>query len=385
MNSFTNDTIKNFVIDKMHCGWNLDSPFSSYLDISAIGITIVMFIVALGGVEFGTVLNNVLAVINILLLVVITIGGFIYGSWDNLKTPKYENGLSGILKGSSIVFYALIGFETSTFAINEAKNPSRNIPLSLIFALIIMTVSYCGASLSLNLMQPFDQIDTAASYPTAFKSIGWMHTVVSIGPIISLSAVLYIGTYSIARMAYSMSKDGLVFKYLSTIHPKTKIPHLATYTSLVLTLILTVLFDVQNLIGFANIAGFLTYSIIGVGLLVVRYYHDDDYAVLDNVNSSSHGLQDLSRNILSRLTIRIQNICGDYKFFQQKNYAMGLIFYIFFSNIVFFGLLNYLNELNTVFLVVCAISNIFAGLTLGLFKQSDKNTSLSFKVKIFSF
>lgn len=382
VNAFTNDTIKNFVINEMHCGWDFDSPFSSYLDISAIGITIIMFIVALGGVEFGTVLNNILALINILLLVVITIGGFIYGSWDNLKKPEYENGLNGILKGSSIVFYALIGFESSTFAINEAKNPGRNIPLSLIFALIIMTISYCGASLSLNLMQPWDQIDTVASYPTAFKSIGWMHTVVSIGPIVSLSAVLFIGTYSIARMAYSMSKDGLVFKYLSAIHPKTKIPHLATYTSLVLTLALTVLFDVQNLIGFANIAGFLTYSVIGVGLLIVRYYHDDNYDILNNTNTSSADQQYENLNIFSKLTNKIQNICSEYKFFQQKNIATALIVYIFFSNILFFGLLNYVNELDTVFLIVCLASNLLAGVTLGLFKQTDKNANLSFKVPL---
>ncbi len=188
----------------------------------------------------------------------------------------YTSGFTGVIKGSSVVFYAFIGFESSTFAINEAIKPARNIPLSLIISLVIMTLTYCGASLSLNLMQAFDQINIYASYPTAFKSVTWMYNVVSIGPIISLSAALYISTYSIARMAYSMSSDGLVFEYLSRIHPRTKIPHLATYTSLGITLLLTVLFDIENLIGFANISGFLIYSFIGLGLLVVRYFHKDE-------------------------------------------------------------------------------------------------------------
>ncbi len=275
LNAFTNNTITPFITDNVP--WpSIGPPFSPYLDLPALAITVLMFLISLLAIDITTMFNNILATINILLLIVVATAGFIYGDFSNLTSVPYTSGFTGVIKGSSVVFYAFIGFESSTFAINEAIKPARNIPLSLIISLVIITLTYCGASLSLNLMQAFDQINIYASYPTAFKSVTWMYNVVSIGPIISLSAALYISTYSIARMAYSMSSDGLVFEYLSRIHPRTKIPHLATYTSLGITLLLTVLFDVENLIGFANISGFLIYSLIGLGLLVVRYFHKDE-------------------------------------------------------------------------------------------------------------
>ncbi len=389
LNSLTNNTIKNFTVE--HIPWPaIGSPFSTYLDVTALTITTILFLISLLAIEITTIFNNILAVANILLLLVISAAGFIYGDFSNLTNVSYTAGLTGVIKGSSVVLYAFIGFETSTFAINEAVKPGRNIPLSLIISLSIITLTYCGASLSLNLMQPFNQINTDASYPTAFKSVDWMYNVVSIGPIVSLSAILYMSTYSVSRMAFSMSKDGLVFKYLSRIHPKTKIPHLATCTSLVITLILTVLFDVENLIGFANISGFLIYSSIGLGLLVVRYFHKNEIINVNivgatGINTDSNADTDGLLRVRARTGIvdRIQDYACRYGFFKSRNNALFLIFFIFFQNMALFGILNNLQSDRLISIVsgIGILSNILAVVTLGLFKQTDATTDISFKVR----
>ena len=121
--------------------------------------------------------NNILAVLNISLLIVITIAGFVYGSFSNLTKTPYTNGFEGIVQSASIVIYAVTGFESSTYAINEAKKPSRNVPLSMIISLSIISFCYCGSSFALNMMQPFDEFDLHASYPTAFKNVKFMYWV----------------------------------------------------------------------------------------------------------------------------------------------------------------------------------------------------------------
>ena len=117
----------------------------------------------------------------------------------------------------------------------------------------MITLAYCGASLALTLMVPFDQIDIKASYPVAFRSVGWMFWVVSIGPIVSLSGSLFTGLYGTVRIAYSMAKDGLLFDFLSKINAKSKVPNAATFVSLIICLSLTVLLNIKDLIGFGNL------------------------------------------------------------------------------------------------------------------------------------
>jgi len=180
-----------------------------------------------------------------------------------------------------------------------------------------------------------------------------------------------------------------VFEYLSRIHPRTKIPHLATYTSLGITLLLTVLFDVENLIGFANISGFLIYSFIGLGLLVVRYFHKDeiiDENAVEIIGINSEPNEDTNVLIGTRrrgYVDRIQDRALEYWFFKSRNNALFLIFFIFFVNMFMFGLLNILKSdvLSGVVLGVGILCNVLATVTLGLFRQTDRITGISFKVK----
>lgn len=251
--SATNNSISNFVNNTLHLTWDLGPIFSSYLDIAAIMITIIAFLISLIGIRIAALFNNMLAILNISLLIIISISGFVYGKFENLTKAKYENGLYGIVKGASIVMYAFTGFESSTFAIDETINPRRNVPLSLIISVSIITVTYCGAALSLNLMVPWNEIDRQASYPIAFKSIDWMFWVVTIGPIISLSGCLFTGIYSTVRIAYSMSKDGLLFEFLSSINKKTKVPNPATFVALMICLMLTAVLNIKDLIGFGKL------------------------------------------------------------------------------------------------------------------------------------
>jgi amino acid transporter len=176
-----NNKIRNFTTDVLHLQWDLKSPFTNYLDVPATLITVVLFVISLRGIRLTTLFNNTLAALNLTLLFIITVGGFVFGDLSNLTKVEYAQGVAGVLKGSSVVMFAFFGFESSTFAIDETLEPHRTIPLSMILSLVIINVVYCGASVALNLMTPFNKIDNHAAYPSAFKNIEFMHVIVTLG------------------------------------------------------------------------------------------------------------------------------------------------------------------------------------------------------------
>ena len=184
--------------------------------------------------------------------------------------------------------YAFFGFESSTFAIEETIEPARNTPLSLLISLSLTLVLYCSSSLSLVLMKPFDTIDVHASYPDAFASVRLVYLIVSIGPLISMSGGLVSNVYAIVRLAFNMAKDGLLFRCFGQVDARTKIPRVATIISMTLCMALVLAIDIKDLIGFVDISGFLTYSLVAMGLLVLRYF-DFDYDNDDHDHDHGYG------------------------------------------------------------------------------------------------
>ena len=398
--AFTGYAIRNFTTNTLHLNWNFPPPFSSHLDLLAVVVLVFLFLVSFIGLQLTTLFNNVIAAINVIVLILISVCGFIYGDFKNLTSVKYTNGVNGVIKGSSIVMYAFFGFESSTFAIEEAINPTRNIPLSLILSLILVTLVYCGASLSLNLMQPFTLIDMDSSYPSAFKSVGWMHATVSLGPIMSLTGALLISIYSLQRIIFSMSKDGLLFEFLAKIHPKTKVPHLATLVSFLITLFLVIFIDMKSLIGFVDISGFLTYSAVACGLLMVRYCIVDDQTsqALNDVDEEEEeqgalmsettfddGCCFLDSDDAPAIRISAANLISEGSqpnFFESRFYAMLIISFIFLFNLFISIPLNAFDQFNIPVFIMMVAVNMFLLVILSFFKQANMQTSsLSFKVR----
>jgi amino acid transporter len=395
--------IKNFTQNTLHLKWDLKSPFTNYLDLPALFITILLFLISLREIRITGLFNNTLAILNITLLGIITVGGIIYGKIENLTQVKYRNGFEGIIKGTSVVMYAFFGFESSTFAIEEAINPSKNIPLSMIISLVVLNVIYCGASISLNLMQPFTEIDNHAAYPNAFKNVPFMHTIVTIGPIVSLMGTLVSTVYAIARVLLSMSKDGLVFKFLSRINPSTRVPDYATLVSGFLCIILIALIDVEDLIGFTDINGFLTYSLIAIGLLVLRYCGDQEDENISNVNTDQDivesSLADENGHLARTNTLiqaenesLLQNTAnfidprlirrGKSVFFTRRPNAIYIIILIYLSDVILFGLVHNLknNLVNMILTGFAFLFNIIGMVLLCFFDQIVIPNDVSFKV-----
>lgn len=250
-----------------------------------------MFLVSFFGVKYTIILNNILAILNIILLLIIIICGFVFGKWSNVSQVSYSNGFDGIIKGSSIVLYAFLGFESSTCAILETKNPKRNVPLSMIISLGLISCLYSLSAFSVNLMQPYSELDPKSSFQHAFKNIPYLNSIIQIGPIVSLTGSLLTSMYSIGRIIYIMSSDGLLFKILSRVHDRFKIPYNASLTSLIICILLIIFVDMKHLIGYVDICGFFIYSAVSSCLLIVRYSTDQSPSTI-NPNEATDSSND---------------------------------------------------------------------------------------------
>jgi amino acid transporter len=91
--------IKNYTVNSLHLHWNASEPFTNYVDLPAIGLQIIFFIIAYFGVKYTVLLSNVLAFAKIILLLFIIICSFVFGSTKNLTAVEYKNGINGIIQG----------------------------------------------------------------------------------------------------------------------------------------------------------------------------------------------------------------------------------------------------------------------------------------------
>jgi APA family basic amino acid/polyamine antiporter len=248
-------------------------PTGSYFDLPAILITFIITIILVKGIKESASFNAFMVAIKlVIVLMVIGIGGYlvftVYGTsnWHPFAPYGYT-GISffghtlfgqtakggeplGMFAGAAIIFFAYIGFDSVSVHSEEAKNPSKDVPVGIIASLIICTILYIAVSAVLTAMVPYNKINIDAPVVDAFKQAGltWMQYLVAAGAMTGITSVLLVMMLSQPRVMLALARDGLVPKgFFGDIHPKFRTPWKST--------ILTGLFV-------AAMAGFIPLSIL---------------------------------------------------------------------------------------------------------------------------
>ena len=159
---------------------------------------------------------------------VIVVGAFFVDT--NNWRPFLPNGFEGVLRGTSAVFFAYIGFDAISTMAEETKNPQRDMPKAMINSLIICTILYILIALTLTGIEHYSEFKNVSD-PLAFvfaDRAPWMEILVSISAVVATASVLLVFQIGQPRIWMSMSRDGLLPKQFQKIHPKYQTPSFST-------------------------------------------------------------------------------------------------------------------------------------------------------------
>ncbi len=139
-------------------------------------------------------------------------------------------GWGGIPTAAASIFFAYIGFDAVSTAAQEAKNPKRDMPIGILGSLVVCTILYILVSLVLTGLVSYKTLNVSAPVALAIDAtgVGWGSMLVKIGAVFGLATVMLVMLLGQTRVFYSMSKDGLLPKWASAIHPKFRTPWITT-------------------------------------------------------------------------------------------------------------------------------------------------------------
>jgi APA family basic amino acid/polyamine antiporter len=191
-------------------------------------VVLVTYLAYLGIQESKRSANFMVGLKILVILFVIAVGSF-YVNTNNWH-PFMPNGFSGVMKGVSAVFFAYIGFDAISTTAEECSNPQRDLPKGMIYSLIICTVLYILIALVLTGMVSYTQLKVNDPLAFVFQAVNqnWIGYIISVSAVVATTSVLLVFQIGQPRIWMSMSRDGLLPKRFSKIHPRFKTPSFAT-------------------------------------------------------------------------------------------------------------------------------------------------------------
>ncbi|TMA88948.1 MAG: amino acid permease [Deltaproteobacteria bacterium] len=184
----------------------------------------------------------------------------------------------GMMAGAAIVFYAYIGFDSVSTHAEEARNPSRDVPIGIIASLTLCTVLYIAVAAVLTGMVPYQQIDIDAPLAKAFSHVGlpWAHVLISLGALAGITSVLMVLMLSQPRIMLAMARDGLLpTAFFGSVHPRFRTPWKATILTGSVVALLGALLPLRILAELVNIGTLLAFVIVCAAVLIMRRREPD--------------------------------------------------------------------------------------------------------------
>jgi len=228
------------------------------------------------GVRESARANNIMVVIKLLVL-----GLFVVVGAMNIDTSNYvpfaPNGWRGIHQGAAIVFFAYIGFDAISTAAEETKNPQRNMPIGILGGLAICTVIYVIVGIVATGIVPYEQLKGAdpLSRALTLAGLGTASWIVALGAVVSLTAVLLVFQYGQPRIFFAMSRDGLLPRWASKVHHKSRVPYITTLVTGIVVALGALVADENEIYDLTNIGTLSAFAIVCIGVLVLRIREPD--------------------------------------------------------------------------------------------------------------
>ena len=248
-------------------------------DLPAVVINILITYLVYRGTKESKNFSNVMVYIKLAIIALVIIVGAFYIDINNW-TPFMPNGFSGVMGGVSAVFFAYIGFDAVSTLAEESKNPQRDLPKGMIYSLVICTVVFIVLALVITGMVSYELLGVSDPLAEIFalKGVKWMLFIVSIAAVVAMTSVLLVFQMGQPRIWMTMSRDGLMPKKFSEIHPKYKTPSFATIATGLVVGIPIFFTDENFVLDFTSIGTLFAFVLVCGGVLMLSPQSESELA-----------------------------------------------------------------------------------------------------------
>ncbi len=255
----------------------------------AMAVVMVITVILVIGIKESANFNSAIVFIKLSVVAIFLVVGGYYlirhpelakMNWHPFIPPKDANGnfgWGGISKGASRIFFAYIGFDAVSTAAQEAKKPQRDMPIGILGSLLICTILYIMVSMVLTGLVSYKTLNVGAPVALGIDATGvsWGALLVKIGAVFGLATVMLVMLLGQTRVFYSMSKDGLLWKWASAVHPRFRTPWITTIVFGIFAAVFPAFLPIGRLADLVNIGTLLAFAIVCAGVWVLRVRHPE--------------------------------------------------------------------------------------------------------------
>ena len=269
----------------------ISSPFESvkladgslvqgWINLPAVLIIIFITAIIIRGTKGSALYTGIVVALKIGVVIV-----FIALGWNYINAANYvpyippntgvfgEFGVSGIFRGAGVVFFVFIGFDIIATMAQEAKNPQRTMPVGIIGSLIICTLLFGLFSFVMTGLAHYTEFkNSAAPVAIAIEKTPyyWMSQIIIMAIIIGYTSVIMVDLLGQSRVFFSMSKDGLLPKLFSQVHPKFRTPYKGNILLCIFISLFAGLVPINVVGEMTSIGTLLAFVLVCIGIIVLR-------------------------------------------------------------------------------------------------------------------
>lgn len=256
------------------------------LNVPAVIVVAIMIGLLVVGIKESANFNNLIVAVKgtVILLFIGCCAGYVnHANWHPYipaNTGVFgQFGMSGLVRGAAVVFFAYIGFDAVSTAAQESKNPQRDMPIGILASLAICVVLYVAVSAVLTGLVPYTKLGVpdpiAVGIDAAGQALRWLRPWVKVGAIAGLSSVVMVLLMGQTRIFYSMAKDGLLPPFFARVHARFQTPHVTTLLTGAVAVVVAGLFPIGFICEMVSIGALLAFTMVCVSVIVLRRTRPD--------------------------------------------------------------------------------------------------------------
>jgi len=256
-----------------------------YINIAAFTIILMLMFMLIIGIKQSARLNAGMVFVKVLTICIfIAVAAFNvkpelwspfipFGWFDHTEAGK----TIGVLAAASLVFFAYVGFDAVSTAVDEAKDPQRSVPIGILSSLVFCTVIYIIVSGLLTGIVPYTELNVSSPVAFALQKIGynWASALVATGVIAGLTTVMLVLYYALTRVIFAISRDGLLPQSLGTVNEKTQTPVRTTVICGIIMAVMAGFVPLGALAELVNIGTLAAFVLVCAGVIVMRLRHPE--------------------------------------------------------------------------------------------------------------